>query len=146
MPLPGPAPKPADQRRDRHEKAALTIKIEDVPFTDAPALPDRNPESNSPWTSNARGFWDTLSSMPHCCLWSDMDWEYAVQTVCVYERTRTPGNEGMGAHRELRFRDKVLGMTFDARRCLRIEYVAPADAQEPTRHVDDLAARRRAID
>lgn len=145
MPFPGPAPKPADQRRDRHEKAALTLKVTDVPFASAPTLPDRNPEDNAPWTRAARTYWEALSTMPHCVLWAPSDWAFAVQTVSVYERASAPGNEGLGAHRELRARDKMLGTTFDARRALRIEYV-PADVEEVPANVTSLADRRRAVD
>lgn len=144
MPFPGPAPKPADQRVNRSAKVADTLKVTNTPYLDAPALPARNPEDNTPWSTAARAFWTTLSTMPHCCLWSAMDWELAVQTVSLYERTREPGNVGLGAHRELRARDKSLGMSLDARRCLRIEYVdEPADLPAG---VTDLATRREAID
>lgn len=144
MAFPGPAPKPADQRVNRNPKAAETLKVSNTPYLSGPDLPDRNPEGGQPWTRAARAFWSTLSTMPHCCLWSAMDWELAVQTTSIYERTFAPGNEGLGAHRELRARDKSLGMSLDARRCLRIEYVdEPADLPAG---VTDLATRREAID
>lgn len=75
--------------------------------------------------------------MPHCRLWTESDWEFALETAMVadalfYGRT--------SAATELRQREKVLGTTVDSRRDLRIRYVESAgevDDAEVTR-LDDF--------
>jgi hypothetical protein len=66
--------------------------------------------------------------MPHCVLWSETDWEYAVDTAQVHAQFST-GDMRVAA--ELRNREKLLGNTFDARRDLRIRYVDPNRPEEP---------------
>lgn len=58
--------------------------------------------------------------MPHCVLWTDSDWEFAVDTAFVHA-SFVSGDLRQAA--ELRNRDKLLGTTFDSRRDLRIRYV-----------------------
>jgi len=59
--------------------------------------------------------------MPHSVLWSESDWAYALETAEVSARFYADGNTQ--AATELRNRDKVLGLTWDSRRGLRIRYV-----------------------
>ena len=60
--------------------------------------------------------------MPHCSLWSRADWQFALDTAEVHARFVA----GAGAT-ELRIREKLLGVTLDARRDLRIRYVQAAE-------------------
>jgi hypothetical protein len=71
-----------------------------------------------------RRWWNVISRMPHCVLWADADWQFALETALVYDRfwCGEPGTAG-----ELRQRAQRLGVTLDARRDLRIRYV-DADA------------------
>ncbi|HEY8661990.1 MAG TPA: hypothetical protein VIL68_00085, partial [Propionibacteriaceae bacterium] len=73
-----------------------------------------------------RDWWDTISSMPHCILWTGSDWVFALATAIVADAAFTGG---VGAATELRNREKILGSTFDYRRSLRIRYMDhPAEA------------------
>lgn len=68
-------------------------------------------------------WWDRVGAMPHCVLWSDADWQYAVTTALVADAVFAGDVRLAG---ELRQRERVLGTTLDARRDLRIRYV-PAE-------------------
>lgn len=71
-------------------------------------------------------WWDRIASMPHCVLWSDADWQYAVTTALVADAVFAGDVRLAG---ELRQRERVLGTTLDARRDLRIRYVPLEDDQ-----------------
>lgn len=66
--------------------------------------------------------------MPHCVLWSETDWAYALDTAQVHAKFST-GDMRVAA--ELRNREKLLGNTFDSRRDLRIRYVDANHQDEP---------------
>ncbi|HVM13619.1 MAG TPA: hypothetical protein VM287_04735 [Egibacteraceae bacterium] len=71
--------------------------------------------------------------MPHCRLWRDSDWQFALDTALIAAEFH------MGDTRtatELRNREKVLGTTVDFRRDLRIRYVEPDEG--PTAEVTRL--------
>lgn len=67
-----------------------------------------------------REWWRVISSMPHCVLWSDSDWIFALDTAMVHASS-VYGS--VTAASELRQRERILGTTVDARRDLRIRYV-----------------------
>jgi len=66
--------------------------------------------------------------MPHCALWSESDWLFAVDSASTAALYHETGD--MRASSELRQRERVLGVTADARRDLRIRYVP--EVAEPT--------------
>lgn len=114
MPLPGTKPSDRPVRRANkptHEWA----EIDAVPFEDAPALPGR-------WSARVLRWWTSVSRMPHCVLWAESDWQFAMDTAHV-AKAFYAGN--MKAATELRRREKVMGTTVDSRRDLRIRYVEP---------------------
>lgn len=74
------------------------------------------------WPAETRRWWRAVSRMPHASLWTDSDWQYALDTACVAAAFHA-GDARMAA--ELRQREKVLGTTQDARRDLRLRYVEP---------------------
>lgn len=100
-----------------------------------------------------RVWWQRITGMPHCVLWDDGDWQYAVTTALIADAVFAGDVRLAG---ELRQRERVLGTTLDARRDLRIRYV-PAedddrdqDEQQPAaggegRPVTRLADRRRRL-
>jgi hypothetical protein len=59
--------------------------------------------------------------MPHCRLWGPSDWEFALDTLEIaarfHERLTTSWST------ELRYREKVMGTTHDARQGMHIRYV-----------------------
>jgi hypothetical protein len=99
-------------------------EIEDVPFATGPELPEL--ELTLPWPSETREWWRDISAMPHCVLWEDSDWRFAVETARVVAAFHRGAITLAG---EIRQREKVLGTTWEARRDLRIRYV-PAGARD----------------
>lgn len=73
-----------------------------------------------PIEERTRQWWQVISSMPHCILWTDSDWIFALDTAMVHA-SAVYGS--VTASSELRQRERILGVTMDARRDLRIKYV-----------------------
>ena len=129
MAVAGRKPK-GDRSQTRHRVPPTHdwAEVEDTPYDGArPKLPTRyltDPQTGKPirvsWPAATRRWWETVSTMPHCRLWTAADWEFALETAEVHARFMS-GTNGT----ELRIRQKLLGTTLDARRDLRIRYVAP---------------------
>ena len=132
--------KPAEQgvSRNRHAPKHQWTDVEDIPFTGAPKLPSRRSNGKS-WSSTLMQLWAAWSSMPHCRLWSPADWQFAITTLEVAARFEDNGTAAWGA--ELRYRERVLGTTYDARLGMRIRYVEPA-APEPVSAIRDISEFR----
>jgi hypothetical protein len=65
-------------------------------------------------------WWTTVTTLPHCALWTPGDWTFAVTTALVADAAHT----GVAsAWAELRRREDQMGVTAEARRKLRIRYV-----------------------
>jgi hypothetical protein len=79
------------------------------------------------WPSETKRWWRSVSRMPHCVLWSESDWQFALDTAQVAAAFHA-GDLRLAA--ELRAREKVLGTTADARRDLRIRYADAGDTDE----------------
>lgn len=80
-----------------------------------------------PVEERTREWWRVVSSMPHCVLWSDSDWIFALDTAMVHAAS-VYGS--VTASSELRQRERILGTTMDARRDLRIRYVDEESPEE----------------
>lgn len=157
MPLSGPPPKPNARRRN-----SPTHDWQEVPNTPFPGpIPVTLPTYRTvivdgevrrvKVTTLTRAWWRTISAMPHCRLWADSDWLFAVETALIADDFFR-GNAKAAS--ELRQRERVLGTTADARTALRIRYVDQVvdhDAQEPTTtaavpsSVTRLSDRRRRL-
>ncbi len=127
MPVPGRTPKPAGQALNRNKPTTEWTEVLNVPYAGArPDLPVTRTVIGQfgpvevELKSITRDWWDTISSMPHCTLWTGSDWVFALSTAIVADAAFTGG---VGAATELRNREKILGTTFDYRRSLRIRYV-----------------------
>jgi hypothetical protein len=130
-------------------------------WTSVPAVPYTGPKPELPLTrqvmvkngevvivpieDRTREWWQAVSSMPHCILWIDSDWAFALDTAMVHASAVYGSVTAAG---ELRQREKVLGTTVDARRDLRIRYVSEdnevvADAVTPSKvtNIDDRRSR-----
>lgn len=121
MPVTGRKPKPQGQAVNRNKPVHEWTEIEDVPFEDAPPLPETKPNGD-PWSSSTLRWWTAISTMPHCKLWSTSDWMFAEHTA------RLVAAFDAGDYKqatEIRQREKKLGVTADDRRDLRIRYVEP---------------------
>lgn len=128
MPVTGAKPKPGEERRHRVPPVHDWTEVENVPYEgEVPLLPQRwgldkeeGIKVHLEWPARTRQWWRVVSSMPHCVLWTEADWHYALDTAEVHARF-IEGSNGT----ELRIREKLLGLTLDARRDLRIRYVEP---------------------
>lgn len=127
MPVAGRKPK--DNPRHRNAPTHEWSEVRDVPFAGGPRLP-RYRLNGRPWPQLTKRWWSAVSTMPHCVLWSDGDWSFALQTALVAAEFHDGDVRSAG---ELRQREKILGTTLDARRDLRIRYLPatpPADEVE----------------
>lgn len=126
MPLAGR--KPPDQPvRHRHSPVHEWTDVERLPFEGGPPLPRVQPGSAS-WPTETRRWWKVVSRMPHCILWDDADWQFAVDTARVAAAFHR-GEQKVAT--ELRQRERIMGTTLDARRDLRIRYIEPKPDEEP---------------
>lgn len=135
MPVAGRKPKPEGQARNRNAPTHDWTEVPDVAFVGAPKLPTKMP-NGMPWSSATRAWWKTISAMPHCSLWTESDWQFALDTAFIAGIFHLQGDKGYAT--ELRNREKVLGTTADYRRDLRIRYVAPKVESEAPAEVTKL--------
>ena len=137
MPVGGTKPKPDGQKRNRVKPTFEWTEVPDVPFKGRP-LPARQP-GGTPWPPWTKQWWAAISRMPHCVLWTEADWRYALDTAVVAAKFHSGE---IRAATELRNREKLLGNTFDSRRDLRIRYVDPNKRDEPAgvTNLDDYRA------
>ena len=118
MAVAGRKPKPDGLKRNRHPATHEWTLVPDAPFEGAPPLPAIGGKATKQW-------WAVVSTMPHCSLWSASDWQFAIDTARVHAQF-VRGKPGTAT--ELRNREKLMGVTMDARRDLRIRYV-PAEPE-----------------
>lgn len=126
--------------------------VEDVPYIGRP-LPDRDIsqhaadcplpreliESGVGWPVSTQRWWTAVSTMPHCVLWTEADWQIAYAAAEAHARF-AEGWKGCASGAELRQREKQLGMTHDHRRDLRIRYVPAKTARRRAAGAEDLPA------
>lgn len=136
MGMAGRKPKPDGQARTRHKATHDQTEVPNVPFADGPKLPKYRPDGEA-WPPATRKWWKSVSTMPHCVLWAESEWQFALDTAFVASKW----HEGdLKAATELRNREKVLGTTFEYRRDLRIRYVEPEpeDSGAEVTRLDDF--------
>lgn len=140
--------KPSDRPTvTRHKPTVDWTEVVDTPFTGAtPELPltrqvvDKSGEVlEVPVPDATRAWWDALCRMPHCVLWQDSDWAFALDTAMVHAQASYGVISAMA---ELRMREKSLGTTVDSRRDLRIRYVEPEVEQAQLAVVEQIDDRR----
>ena len=125
MPLPGS--KPSGQPTRRRNKATHEwVEVADVLFKGGPSLPKTQAGQPS-WPTATMRWWQAVSRMPHCSLWTESDWQFAIDSAYVVAEFH---RGDMKAATEMRQREKVMGTTVDFRRDLRIRYVPDAPEEE----------------
>lgn len=122
MPVRGTKLKADDERRTRHKPTHDWIEVQRVPFEGAPSLPH-----GPGWPAETRKWWKVVSRMPHCVLWDESDWRFALDTAILVAAFH--GGD-MKLATEVRQREKIMGTTLDARRDLRIRYVETLPEEE----------------
>lgn len=140
-------PEPVANSRTRVSRLADWVEVPNVPY-DGPR-PKLPAEIGGYRTSGpVRAWWGVVSAMPHCRLWEASDWLFALDTA-MFKAEMYGGSSSPTMLVEMRRREDQMGTTAEARRKLRIRYVAPpvfeeeglADAPAVTR----LADRRRRV-
>lgn len=131
MPVTGRKAKPEGQAVNRHKPTHDWTEVVNAPFEGGPKLPKMQPNGAS-WPAWTKRWWGVVSTMPHCTLWTDSDWEFAFDTAALKAAFHTTSTNALAT--EIRNREKVLGTTTDYRRDLRIRYVEP-----PVERPDDAA-------
>lgn len=128
MPVSGRKPKPAGHAVNRVAPTHDWTEVENVPFVDGPALPERE-DGRRRWPARTIAKWDAWRSMPHCKLWGSAEWDFALDSIELAALFHESGETKFAT--ELRNREKVLGTTLDYRRDLRIRYVDAVENQTP---------------
>lgn len=128
--------KPEGTSRTRHAPTHEWAEFANAPYTGAPALPRR---TGGAWPAATLRWWKAVSSMPHCGVWTDTDWQFAVDTAEVHARFASGLTT---AAAELRQRESRMGTTMDARRDLRIRYVEPKPVPSAAGEVVQLDSYR----
>lgn len=143
--------KPSDRPTVHRNKPRVDwTEVVNVPYEGArPELPETREVINKagdvsvyPIPDSTKEWWESVTRMPHCVLWSPSDWAFCSDTALVHAQAVTGVISAMA---ELRQREKILGTTFDARRDLRIRYVDPEDEPSQLAPVDSLDDRRQRL-
>lgn len=129
--------------RDGHPEDRSALRQLDKQM--ANTLSVLNPKSRSPltWPPATRRWWKAVSTMPHCALWDEAEWQFAIDTASLVAALHA-GDLRVAA--EVRAREAIIGTTADARRDLRIKYVSPdsGDVEEEA-SVTAMAEYRRLL-
>jgi len=136
MAVPGTKPKPDTQKVTKHALTHDWTEVPDVRYDgERPKLP--------PVPKVTKDWWEDISTMPHCILWSPQQWRFAIDTARVHAMAFGPKQRSTMIP-EVRNREKQMGVTADALRDLRIRYVQPVVVEERTENgVTDFEAERR---
>ena len=155
MPTSGRKPKEGPKLGHSPTLGHEWVQVPNKPYAGKkPALPasrtvtDRDgKKSKVKLEERTKAWWRSISSMPHCVLWTATDWEFALATAFLVDMYYS-GDRAAGA--EVRLRERIIGATADSRRDLRIRYVdrdeEPALAKKPPRsqaNVTSIADERR---
>lgn len=138
MAISGRKPKEEGQKVTRH---ALTQE-----WVDVPAIPYAGERPRCPVRVKATlEWWEDVTTMPHCALWEPADWRFAVDTSRIHAAF---SRGDMARAQELRVRERIMGTTLEARRDLRIRYVAAEAEGEPVAVMtaEDEARWRKLVD
>lgn len=139
MPVTGAKLKPPGQSVTRHKPVHDWTEVENVPFADGPKLPPKRADGRT-WVKRTKDKWDAWRAMPHCRLWGETEWDFALDSIEVAALFHESGE--MKYATELRNREKVLGTTLDFRRDLRIRYVDPQSQGDSEAGVTNIADYR----
>ena len=129
MPLPGSKPNEGQPIRHRVKPRQDWVEVENRTHRGGPHLSPAQ-STGRPWPEATKKWWGVIRRMPHAVLWTEADWQFALDTAEVAAAFH---DGDMKQAVELRQREKVLGTTLDARRDLRIRYVEQVRQEQPAR-------------
>lgn len=149
MPVTGPKPS-GRQLASRMPHRTDWTEVVNTPYSGPkPDLPKSrmimNPKGELqefPLETRTFEWWDAISTMPHCILWTKSDWQFAVDTAMVHADAAHGKTTAMA---ELRQREKIMGTTVDARRDLRIRYIDQEAEAVEIAPVASLTDRRQKL-
>ncbi|WP_146108318.1 hypothetical protein V5P93_000433 [Actinokineospora auranticolor] len=136
---------PSANPRNRNPRAYDWTTVENAAYEGhSPELPAKGGRQR--WHRETRAWWEAVRAMPHCRLWTDTDWRFALETAVLVEAF---WRDQPSVAAELRLRSAKLGLTHEDRLKLRIRYADPQDgdqvaAQAPAA-VTRLDERRRRL-
>jgi len=149
MPITGPKPT---------GRAVVTGNTSRVEWVDVENVPYNGPKPEMPLERQAMlkngeitvvpmgqptvDWWDAVSFMPHCSLWTATDWQFALDTSKIHSAAQSGS---IPANVELRQREKIMGTTFEARRDLRIRYVEIEQETTQLTAVSNMTDRRQRL-
>lgn len=112
------------------ENNSVVLRVLNVPYSwgkrKLPRSRFLDGEEGHMWLPETLSWWHGVSRMPHCAVWEDSDWNYAIATAYVLDDAFR-GNARLFA--EVRQREFSMGVTLEARRKLGIEYVDPSEVK-----------------
>lgn len=121
----GPAPKAV---KHGHSGGEWT-DVPDAPYTGPGCDRDLPEMAGLPWYETTVAWWMTVRRMPHCRLWTESDWHFALMTALIVNQMYGElygGALPVNLLSEIRQREALIGMTMEQRRKLGIRYVDPA--------------------
>lgn len=125
----GPAPKAV---KHGHSGADF-VDVPDLPYVGPGSDRDLPDIPGLPWYETTVAWWNVVRRMPHCRLWTEADWLFAIEAAVLKNQIwgeifggALPANL-IGEERQ---RLALLGMTMEHRRKLGIRYVDPAQFPE----------------
>ena len=102
---------PSERSRNRNPKTYDWAPVENIPFDGpSPELPRKGGRQR--WHAETRAWWEAVRRMPHCRLWTETDWRFALETAVLVEEFWR-GESSRAA--ELRLRSAKLGLTHEDR-------------------------------
>jgi hypothetical protein len=122
--VPGPAPKPAHQRRRRTAPAGGEW-VELPAELDAPILPPLPRRKEGKWSPRTRDTWEAWRRDPATSQYTAADVRYALDTVYLIEHANRSSQASL--HAEIRLRLDGLGLTAKGKRNLRWRVSPPGE-------------------
>lgn len=157
MSIPGPPPKPADQRQRRNAELYPTDIIRWDGKKRGPDLPK---DRGIIWCPMAQEWWEKWRSSPNAMLMTDVDWQVMLETAVLVNEFWTPkitldhrANKGepkfhqisksttelTNLAKEIRGRLAAYGATYEDRRKLRLQFVTDASEAAFDAQLDQTA-------
>lgn len=128
---------PSPSPRNRNAKTYEWLVIENTPYEgQSPELPPKGGRQR--WHRETMAWWAAVRRMPHCRLWTDTDWRFAIETAVLVEEFWR-GEVVRAA--ELRLRSAKLGLTHEDRLKLRIRYTTAANEDQVVTETPAAVAR-----
>lgn len=146
MAVSGRKPAASGQTRHRVKPSTEWVEVPNVPYSgEVPELDaqrtviTREGQGRVALQPLTLQWWESITSMPHCVLWSRSDWMFALTTATVADAAFCGVSS---AATELRNREKVMGTTVEFRRDLRIRYVDKPVESDTSAEVANIADYR----